>query len=155
MVKKPHSLVECAQGECKGNPCYEERNLGRECFSQWVRVVTKHVWAVLNGSLAKAAASTLQFPWQPKHSGCYSTSSLALPSTRHWGKDLRGISCLGKPAFLQWVWDWVKPLVYKAVHLKNPNLPQILGQSCHMLVSRCRSRFCLLAQRLHGRRGQG
>lgn len=140
------SLVEYAQRQCKGNPCYEERSLGWECFSQQVLVVTKRMWGSAQWllSIGCGLAHMLRFPWQPKHSSImYSTSSLAPPATLHWWKDL-SISCLGKPAFLQQFYIGLITTHLKSLCILGTQIsPQILGQSCQMLVSRYGSRSCI------------
>lgn len=91
------------------------------------------------------------------HSGChgnpstqaimYSTSSLAPPSTLHWWKELSIwflLFCLRKASFSIVVLGWVNYHWFrKLVPLRNPNLPQILGESCQMLVARYGARSCL------------
>lgn len=77
------SLVEQAQGEPRATPVIKDP--GRECFSQQALPVSKRL-----GECSMALQPpwlwprTLQFPWQPKHSGYYVlTSSLAPPLTLH------------------------------------------------------------------------
>ena len=104
---------------------------------------------VLNGSLASAVASHTPVSMVTQALrllSLNSPSSPALPSTLHLWQRL-SMTCRGKPALPQWVlnqinYHWTE----KLVHLRNPNLPQFLQQSCQLLVSSFGSRSCLRYQ---------